>query len=250
MSSNITRGGMNTRLDPDVTGSRCAKPDPGCPTRLSAKVLISSIVNYFTVTVPFTLWVQSLCGEKFLKIATLLIAWLPIGMFLQTSLKILRSFANPHRLNLTQTHSWFQLTYLIPDPNRFSRLVPPLNIILYCHIYPLDVCSGTERLLNCLNGIIHVAQLCILFWIFSNHNFWIFLNHFAKCLSLLRCAILPLLQCANTFFNCYIGKITNCHIHASQQVAVASYQLQVIKHEWEITYSMSNLLQANCYEFF
>ena len=43
MSGNITRGGTNTRLDPDVTGSRCAKPDPRCPTRLSAKVLISII---------------------------------------------------------------------------------------------------------------------------------------------------------------------------------------------------------------
>ena len=128
MSGNITRGGTNTRLDPGVTGSRCAKPDPGCPTRLSAKALISSIVDYFTVTVPFTLWVQGLCGEKFLKIATLLIAWLPIGMFLQTSLKILRSFANPHRLNLTRTRFWFQLTYPIPDPTQiFSARSTPKN---------------------------------------------------------------------------------------------------------------------------
>ena len=52
-------------------------------------------------------------GEKFLKIAARSIAWLPFSIFPQTSLKLSRSLANSHWVNLTRT--WFQLTPPIPD---------------------------------------------------------------------------------------------------------------------------------------
>ena len=38
------------------------------------------------------------------------------SIFPETSLRILRTFANPHRVNPTRTRSWFQLMYPIPDP--------------------------------------------------------------------------------------------------------------------------------------
>ena len=64
----------------------------------------------------------TLCAEKFLKIAARSIAWLPIAFFGQISLKIIKSFANPHQVN--PTRSWLQLSYL--TGHGFSLLVPPL----------------------------------------------------------------------------------------------------------------------------
>ena len=105
------RGGTNTLPDPDTSGNRYAKPYPRYPIRLSAKVLISRIANYSII--PFTVWVQGLCGDKFLKSAARSIAWLTTGVFHQTGLNILRSFVNLYQFN--PTWSWFQHLYPIPD---------------------------------------------------------------------------------------------------------------------------------------
>ena len=118
--------GVERTPDPDTSGNRYAKPDPSYPTRLSAKVLISRIANYSTLIVPFTVWMQGLLGEKFLKSTAQSISWLTTGVFPQTSLKIL-SFVNLHRVNLTRTWSWFQHLYPISDPTRiFSARSTPI----------------------------------------------------------------------------------------------------------------------------
>ena len=77
----LIRGGINTRPDPDTSDNRCAKPGPRYPTRLSTKVLISMLSDYYILNVSFSLRAQSLCDEPVMRISAQSIAWLPVDIF-------------------------------------------------------------------------------------------------------------------------------------------------------------------------
>ena len=125
-----TRGVTNTRPDQDTSGSNgCAKPGSRYLTWLSIKFLISRSTVYSIISVPFSLWALSHCDEPVIKVATWSVAWLQIGIFFQTKLKILRSLASPD----------FSL-HTRPDTNFLCSFHPYsgydyLKYIAVCHLH-------------------------------------------------------------------------------------------------------------------
>ena len=117
--------GVERTPDPDTSGNRYAKLDLRYPTRLSAKVLISRISVYSILNVPFSSWAQCQSSENFCPIKRL---GYNSAHSLKQSWKISRGLSNPHRVNPTQTRSWSQLTYPIPDSTQiFSVCSTPMR---------------------------------------------------------------------------------------------------------------------------
>ena len=118
--------GVERTPDPNTSGNRCATPDPRYPTPLSAKVLISRMTVYSILTVQSS-WHQS--SENSCPIN-----WLATTRLLPNiRLKILMNLSSPHRVNLTLTQSWSQLTYPIRSPWQiFSvRSIPTYHFLLF-----------------------------------------------------------------------------------------------------------------------
>ena len=149
--------GVERTTDPNTSDNRCATPDPRYPTRLSAKVLISRITVYSILTVPFSLWVQSSWHQSSENSC-------PINGLATTRLlpnirlKILMNLSSPHRVNLTLTQSWSQLTYPIRNPSQiFSvRYIPTYHFLLFlikCDILSNKLMTTKHYISN------HILQL-------------------------------------------------------------------------------------------